>query len=75
LGIQGYDIQYKPVTGTWTGWLTNTPTLAAPFEGDLGQGYYFQIRARDEVGNVSNWVQTGPITVSSVIKYYAFGSQ
>jgi RHS repeat-associated protein len=63
------------ITGTWTSWLTNTSQTQAPFVGEAGQSYFFQAKATDHVNNTSAWVEAGPVTVSTVTKYYMFGGQ
>jgi RHS repeat-associated protein len=75
-GLRGYDVQYKVgITGTWTSWLTNTSQTQAPFVGEAGESYFFQVRATDHVNNESVWVEAGPVAVSAVTKYYYHGSQ
>jgi RHS repeat-associated protein len=75
-GLRDYDVQYKVgITGTWTSWLTHTSQTQAPFVGEAGQSYFFQVRATDNVNNTSAWVEAGPVTVSAVTKYYYHGDQ
>jgi hypothetical protein len=57
-GIAGYDVQYRVgPDGVWTDWLTGTVLTAYPFGPDdpvaveIGQTYYFRVRARDFAGN------------------------
>jgi hypothetical protein len=39
----------------WTEWLTNTPLSSSSFTGDDDTAYIFRVRARDQVGNQSDW--------------------
>ncbi|MBN1484348.1 MAG: PD40 domain-containing protein [Chloroflexia bacterium] len=56
-GIATYDIQYKDDSAgaTWTDWIQNTPQTSATFTGTHGHTYYFQCRARDNVGNLETY--------------------
>jgi hypothetical protein len=75
-GLRSNDVQYKVgITGTWTSWLTHTSQTQAPFVGEAGESYFFQVRAMDNVNNASAWVEAGPVTVSAVTKYYYHGDQ
>jgi hypothetical protein len=75
-GLRDYEVQYKVgITGTWTSWLTDSTQTQAPFVGEAGQSYFFQVRATDNVNNASAWVEAGPVTVSAVTKYYYHGDQ
>jgi uncharacterized protein (DUF427 family) len=59
-------VQYKVgITGTWTSWLAHTSQTQAPFVGEAGQSYFFQVRATDNVNNASAWVEAEPVTVSA----------
>jgi hypothetical protein len=70
-GLRDYDVQYKVgVAGTWTSWLTDTTQTQADFVGERDQSYYFRVQASDNVNNTSAWVEAGPVTVSTVAKYY-----
>jgi RHS repeat-associated protein len=75
-GLRDYDVQYKVgVAGTWTSWLSDTTQTQAPFVGEAGESYFFQVKATDNVNNASAWVEAGPVTVSAVTKYYYHGGQ
>jgi hypothetical protein len=75
-GLRDYDVQYKVgASGTWVSWLTHTPQTEAPFVGERDQSYFFRVQATDNVNNASAWVETGPVTMSAVTKYYMFGGQ
>jgi hypothetical protein len=75
-GLRDYDVQYKVgISGTWTSWLTHTTQTQAPFVGETGESYFFQVKATDNVNNASAWVEAGPVTVSAVTKYYDHGTQ
>jgi RHS repeat-associated protein len=53
----------------------NTTQTQAPFVGEAGESYFFQVKATDNVNNASAWVEAGPVTVSAVTKYYYHGGQ
>jgi hypothetical protein len=53
----------------------NTPQTQAPFAGEAGESYFFQVKATDNVNNASAWVDAGPVMVSAVTKYYYHGTQ
>ena len=53
-GIATYDVQYR-VGGSdsWSSWLSEVSESSAVFgPADPGQTYYFQVRARDNAGNL-----------------------
>ena len=57
-GIAGYDVQYRVGPGgTWMDWLTGTVLTAYTFGSydpvpvEMGQSYYFRVRAYDFAGN------------------------
>jgi hypothetical protein len=75
-GLLDYDVEYKVgESGDWTAWLTHTSQTQAPFVGEADQSYTFRMRATDNVSNTSAWVESGPVTVSAVTKYYYHGDQ
>ncbi|MBN1993694.1 MAG: hypothetical protein JW953_13415, partial [Anaerolineae bacterium] len=74
-GIRHYAVQYKREGEVeWTEWLTTTAEQAI-FVGEKETGYYFQVRATDNVNNESAWVEAGPVEVSGVTKYYTFNGR
>jgi len=53
--------------------LTGLPGLSGLFASD--GVYTFRVRAVDGVGNASGWVESAPVSVTLVKKYYAFGGK
>jgi hypothetical protein len=60
-----YDVEYRVTeTGPWQPWLTDTTDTNAlfgpdtPIEIEFNTPYYFRVRARDYVGNQSDWAET-----------------
>ena len=72
-GIRSYEVEVKEAGGSWTDWLTETTASQGTFIGTIGMTYTFQVRATDNVDNVSGWVESDEVGVYSVKKYYAFG--
>lgn len=53
--VVDYDVRARLGAGEWLEWLMGTPDTAATFTSDsraYGNRFYFQVRARDLVGNV-----------------------
>ncbi|MBN1136365.1 MAG: hypothetical protein JXM73_07255 [Anaerolineae bacterium] len=54
--VVDYDVQARMNNGAWTDWLMGTQkttgTYYGPSENTYGDRFYFQVRARDLVGNV-----------------------
>jgi RHS repeat-associated protein len=75
-GLRHYEVQVKAQGEIdWTPWLTGTTQTSAPFRGQPGQSYLFRVRATDNVNNISDWVESGPVEIVGVTKYYHFGGQ
>ena len=57
-GILGFDIQSRDgKNGAWIFWgATETPETSRRYYGNFGHRYYFRIRAHDQAGNISDWV-------------------
>jgi hypothetical protein len=51
-GIKDYTIFVSADGGSYTAWLSNTPTTSATFTGQRGKTYAFYSVARDNVGNI-----------------------
>ncbi|MCP4525484.1 MAG: hypothetical protein GY833_06200, partial [Aestuariibacter sp.] len=64
-GIAGYDVEYWDGS-IWQVWHTSTPLTSSGFTGNDGITYTFQVRARDNAGNVSVW-STGITTTIDAI--------
>ncbi len=76
-GVRGYDVEYrvKPA-GSWTTLLSGTARVQTEFTGEEGLSYRFRVRAVDNVGNASAWVEGEPSTVqTTVTKYYHLAGQ
>ncbi|HSD85256.1 MAG TPA: DUF5107 domain-containing protein, partial [Anaerolineae bacterium] len=55
-GIASYDVQFKDgYWGAWTDWLTTTTSTSQPFDGAANHTYFFRVRARDPVNNLSRY--------------------
>jgi photosystem II stability/assembly factor-like uncharacterized protein len=63
-GVASFDLQRRDgASGTWEDAATNTTTLKYPYAGVEGHTYYFQVRARDNAGNLSAWQGASQYTV------------
>jgi RHS repeat-associated protein len=76
-GIRGYDVEYRvEPAGSWMPLLSVTPRTQSEFVGEEGVSYRFRVRAIDNVGNTSAWVESQPSTVqTTVTKYYYLAGQ
>ncbi len=76
-GVQSYEVQYTCTGCMQPGMLpvVTAPKHSASFTGQSGASYTFSVRARDRVGNVSQWVSADPVTVQTETKYYLFGGR
>jgi subtilisin family serine protease len=59
-GVKSYDVRYERAPyngrfGPWTTWKAGTSGTGAPFPGNVGYSYCFEVRARDNVMNLSGW--------------------
>jgi subtilisin family serine protease/PKD repeat protein/N-acetylneuraminic acid mutarotase len=54
-GLASYDIQVSQDDGEWIDWFTNVTSTTAIFKGFDGHRYSFRGRARDLVGNLSEY--------------------
>ncbi|MCK5833292.1 fibronectin type III domain-containing protein [bacterium] len=75
-GIWNYDIQYKVGSGgSWTDWMMATTLSTADFGPSVpvdvveGQAYYFRLRARDRVRNVSPWTEQDSMIVNYAVQF------
>ncbi len=57
-GLHGFDLQSRDGrNGAWVTWgSTNAPDTSRRYYGNYGHRYFFRIRARDNAGNLSDWV-------------------
>lgn len=58
-GRDGFELQFRDGrNGAWQAWgATNVPDTSGRFYGNLGHHYFFRMRARDNAGNLSSWVE------------------
>ncbi len=55
-GIASYDVQFKDgYWGAWTNWLTATTSISKTFDGTANHTYFFRVRARDPINNLSHY--------------------
>ena len=73
--MAAYAVEFKDGDGGWTAWLTATTATATTFPGLPQHSYRFRARAIDQVGNLGDWVEAGPVEIKAVTKYYTFGGQ
>jgi len=73
--LNNYTVQYQQGTSAWTDWLIGTVQTEADFAGQDGQSYKFRVQSVDWVGNPSAWLESGPVSVKAVTKYYLFNGQ
>jgi hypothetical protein len=75
--IEGFLLRYSEDKENWTYWPSETEYTQEtqyPFKGEDEKIYYFQIKAKDKVGNESDWseilieINTRPIVINEV--YY-----
>jgi hypothetical protein len=74
-GILNYDVQVRDVSfgGAWVTWKSGTTSTSDNYFGLGGHIYYFRMRARDKVGNVSTYnslydTRTGIATIDLQVK-------
>ncbi len=78
-GIDDYDIAWS---GTrWNGkeyaqrtWLSHRSKTSAKFKGSYGMSYCFRQRARDTVGNLSNWSKATCTAIPLSTDHLGYGS-
>lgn len=59
-GVHSYDVRYRKASytggfGSWTTWKSATTSKSASFGLAAGYAYCFEVRARDNAGNLSGW--------------------
>jgi RHS repeat-associated protein len=74
-GVRSYEVEFKDGAGAWTEWLTETVHAEAYFRGEMEHTYTFRVRATDNVNNPGEWVESGPVEIATVTKYYTFNGQ
>lgn len=62
-GISRYDVRYRPRTGTWSNWQTNTTDTSAIFAAPQDGIYDFEARAVDGAGLVESFSSTGEASI------------
>ncbi len=57
-GVNCFTLDYKEGDkGKWKPWVNEVKTTAATFRGEDGITYYFRIKARDNAGNLSDYLE------------------
>ncbi len=58
-GLSGFDLQSKDGhNGAWVTWGSpHSPATSRRYYGNYGHRYFFRIRAHDNAGNLSDWVE------------------
>jgi len=57
-GVACFEIEYKEGDkGKWKPWQKETKAVSLKFTGEDGITYYFRIRAKDNAGNWSQWLE------------------
>jgi hypothetical protein len=62
-GVSSYDIDVAVDGGPYSSWLAATTSTSGAFVASAGRSYRFRVRARDELGNVSSYAESGVVTV------------
>jgi hypothetical protein len=68
-GVDSYDVQSSLDGSNWTDWQLDVAITSANFVGERGEEYYFRVRARDQAGNLSDWVYSEVVHVGVVEIY------
>lgn len=78
-GIDDYDISWSGYR--WNGkqyaqrtWLSHRSKTSAKFKGSYGMSYCFRQRARDTVGNISNWSKATCTAIPLSTQHLGYGS-
>ncbi|MFA6449986.1 MAG: hypothetical protein WCX65_10975, partial [bacterium] len=66
-GLKDFTVQVKDGAGLWTDWQVNTLLTTAVFTGVNGHTYYFRVKARDNVGNLSPYPSSPDYYVSTTV--------
>jgi hypothetical protein len=64
--IAGYDVEVAINGGPYTSLLAGTRQTSSTFSGHPGSAYQFRVRARDALGNLSEFTPCGPIAIGFV---------
>ncbi|MFH1946791.1 MAG: lamin tail domain-containing protein [Candidatus Magasanikbacteria bacterium] len=59
VGVSDYDLEYKIDDGDWIVIVTSTTSTVYDFIGENLHEYNFRVKAYDEFGFVSDWVESG----------------
>ncbi len=55
-GVDRYNVQVRPVGGSWELWLKGTEKTSAWFSGEIDRKYEFRVKAIDNMNNAQEWV-------------------
>ena len=58
-GLSSFDVQVRDNDGAWTDWLTTTTAISSVFSALDGHTFDFRTRARDALGNQSEYAISG----------------
>lgn len=73
-GLASYDVQYRIGGGTWTDWQIGATHTSTVFSGAVGQTYYFQCRATDQLANVESYPGGDGDTHTTIVNYLLRGT-
>jgi hypothetical protein len=62
-GVGDYDVEVSANDGPFTPWLTRTSSTAATYAAAAGMRYRFRVRARDRLGNASEYAVSSEVAV------------
>ena len=61
--LSHFDVEVAIDNGGWSTWLEHTARTEATYAASAGHRYRFRSRAADALGNLSDWVASGDVTV------------
>jgi hypothetical protein len=62
--VAHFDVESSVDGAPWVRWLTSTPVTGAAYRGDVGHRYRFRVRATDNLGNASGWLESTETTIA-----------
>jgi hypothetical protein len=65
-GVEGYEVEVSTNSGPYSPWLSGTTLTSGSYPGFAGGSYAFRARATDALGNVSQFVSCGPVSIGFV---------
>ncbi len=70
-GLDYFEVQVREGGGDWQDWLQTTE-LGGMYAGVGGHHYAFRVRARDKIGNLSDWTAPTATTVEEIPPHTVF---